>query len=492
MAMTGPIPFLPSHGTEAAGFAAALIDSRARWRDLALIASDLTFETDAGGAFVLLGPAEAFGWTTRTLLGVAAETLLVRPDSVSGFNPFLPETPVRRHRAWLRRPDGEAVSILISSVPLHAPDGSLSGARGSIQDNTEQDRQEERLVESLLQHRTVSEIGRRMRRAVLPDMVIKIGLDELLEATGASGALVVACDAAPPAPGEATPPAAGGRPASGPAAGAALPRLLPRVLHRAGAPSPVSDREITAHVCRTAATATTPWTRIETQFDRRVILTAIGTHFCEPVVLVLWREGGRSWSNGDAAVSAGFLASLAGVLEHDQVQRELARQSGADTLTGLLNRDAFAVEVNRRLDRLDAEGLSATLMVVGLDRFGEINGTHGPEKGDDALRQAAHVLRDAVRPTDLVARLGGDVFALWLDGADQFAAAERAEVLCQKGVAVTLVDSIQLQVSVGLTTRPSRSFETIETLLEQAHAALAAIKLAGGGRWHFYNEGVGT
>ena len=82
--------------------------------------------------------------------------------------------------------------------------------------------------------------------------------------------------------------------------------------------------------------------------------------------------------------------------------------------------------------------------------------------------------------------------ALWLDGADQFAAAERAEVLCQKGVGVTLVDSIQLQVSVGLTTRPSRSFETIVTLLEQAHAALAAIKLAGGGRWHFYNEGVGT
>lgn len=484
MAMTGPILPLPAQGSEAAGFATALIDSRARWRDLALIASDLAFETDASGAFVLLGPADAFGWSTRTLMGVSADTLLVRPDSVSGFNPFLPEAPVRRHRAWLRRPDGEAVSILISSAPMHAPDGSLSGARGTIQDNTEQDRQEERLIESLLQHRTVSEIGRRMRRAVLPDMVIKIGLDELLEATGASGALLVACDAAPPTPAPAD--------AASQAAGAILPRLLPRVLHRAGAPSPVSDREITAHVCRTAATATTPWTRIETQFDRRVILTAIGTHFCEPVVLVLWRDGGRSWSGGDAAVSAGFLASLAGVLEHDQVQRELARQSGADTLTGLLNRDAFTVEVNRRLDRLDAEGLSATLMVVGLDRFGEINRAHGPERGDDALRQAAHVLRDAVRPTDLVARLGGDVFALWLDGADQFAAAERAEVLCQKGVAVTLVDSIQLQVSVGLTTRPSRSFETIETLLEQAHAALAAIKLAGGGRWHFYNEGAGT
>ncbi len=473
--MTAPDTSPPSPQPDAANLAAALIDSRTRWRDLALIAADLAFETDRSGAFVLLGPEDAFGWTTRTLLGVAADTLLVRPDSVSGFNPFLPETALRRHRAWLRRPDGEAVSVLISCEPLRAPDGSLMGGRGTIQDNTEQDRQEERLVESLLQYRTVSEISRRMRRAVLPDMVIKIGLEELLDSTGASGALVVACDAPPVGDG----------------ADAAASRSLPRVLHRAGAPAPVSDREIAAHVCGEAATPT-PWSRIETLFDRRVILTAIGTHFCEPVVLMVWRDGSRRWSNGDMAVSAGFLASLAGVLEHDQVQRELARQSGADTLTGLLNRDAFNVEVNRRLDRLDAEGLSATLMVVGLDRFGQINDAHGPEGGDDALRQAAHGLRDAVRPTDLVARLGGDVFALWLDGADQFAAAERAEALCQKGVTVTLAEGMQVQVSVGLTTRPSRSFETIETLMEQAHAALAAIKLAGGGRWHFYNEGAAT
>ena len=77
MAMTGPSPSLPSLGTNAAAFAAALIDSRERWRDLALIASDLTFETDGSGTFVLLGPDEAFGWTTRSLLGLSAETLLV-------------------------------------------------------------------------------------------------------------------------------------------------------------------------------------------------------------------------------------------------------------------------------------------------------------------------------------------------------------------------------------------------------------------------------
>ena len=247
-----------------------------------------------------------------------------------------------------------------------------------------------------------------------------------------------------------------------------------------------------AHVVRAAATAPAPWTLAETRFGCRLIMTASATHFCDPVVLMLWRDGERDWISGDADLAAAFLATLGGVLEHDQVQRELARRSGADTLTGLLNRDSFALEISRRLDRLDAEGLAATLMVVGLDRFRDINESRGHETGDEVLRQAAQVLRDAVRPTDLVARLGADVFALWLDGADQFAAAERAEAMCQRGVAVTLDEPLQLRVSVGLSTRPSRSYETIETLLEQAHAALGAIKLAGGGRWHFYNEGIGT
>jgi diguanylate cyclase (GGDEF)-like protein/PAS domain S-box-containing protein len=477
-------------------FSAALVDSRSRWRDLALLASDLAFETDSAGRFVLLGPEDAFGWSTRTLIGLAAETLLLRPDGVSGFNPFLPHAPVRRHRVWLRRADGRAASVLISSSPMFGPDGGLAGARGTIQDNTEQDRREDRLADSLLQHRTVREITRRMRRAVLPDMVIKIGLEELLDATGANGALVVACDGASPVPGAGMSSIPGTAPSmpddAGTPADPAAPRMLPRILHRAGEALQVTDREIVAHVCKAASTTAAPWTRVETQFDRRMILTAVGTHFCEPVVMMLWRDGARPWTSGDAELSAAFLVTLGGVLEHDQVQSELARQSGADTLTGLLNRESFTVEVNRRLDRLDAEGLAATLMVVGLDRFQEINQAHGHESGDDALRQAAHVLRDAVRPTDLVARLGSDVFALWLDGADQFAAAERAEVLCQKGVTVTLGESVQLHVSVGLTTRPSRSYEIIETLLEQAHAALAAIKLAGGGRWHFYNEGIGT
>ncbi len=464
----------PAPTSDDAATIAALIDSRERWRDLARAAFDLTFETDGEGRFVLLGPGEAFGWPTRHLLGQPAETLLVQPAGTAGFNPFLPQAPVRRHRTWFRCADGSAVNVLVSSSPLRDRQGRLVGARGAVQDISEQETRDEHLAETLLRRQTVKEIDRRMRRAVLPDMVVKIGLEQLLDATGGAGAILVTGDpSATPARGQPT-------------------GSSPRILQRAGGAPPAADAELTAHVIRATAAMPAPWTLTTQQFGCRLIMTASATHFCDPVVLMLWRDDQRDWLAGDADLAAAVLATLGGVLEHDQVQRELARRSGADTLTGLLNRDSFALEIERRLDRLDAEGLAATLMVVGLDRFREINESRGHETGDEVLRQASHILRDTVRPTDLVARLGNDVFALWLDGADQFAAAERAEAMCQRGVPVMLDEALQLRVSVGLSTRPSRSDETIDSLLEQAHAALGAIKLAGGGRWHFYNEGVGT
>ncbi len=476
------------------GLTDALIESRERWRDLARMAFDLSFETDAAGRFVLLSPDHAFGWPTQAMLGLPADSLLVQVAGIAGHNPFRSPVPLRRHRTWLRHADGSVASVLVSCSPVRDRDGAPAGVRGAIEDNSERQEQEQRLADILLCQQTMREIARRMRRAVLPDMVIGIGLDQLLDATGSSGGAIVVCEQplqtvdAKPAPEQQPGPVGSQRP----------PRPGPWVLQRVGSALPVPDDTLIAHAAAVGGDLTTPWTRTGTGYGHRLILSATTTRFSDPVVLMLWRDERRDWLDGDAELVAAFLATLGGVLEHDQVQRELARHSGADTLTGLLTRESFATEVNRRLDRLDAEGLAATLMMVGLDRFREINEKNGPEAGDDVLRQTAHLLRDAVRPTDLVARLGGDVFALWLDGADQFAAAERAEAMCQQGLAVKLgepglePEPLSLRVSVGLATRPCRSYDTIDGLLEQAQSALGAVKLAGGGRWHFCNEGTGA
>jgi diguanylate cyclase (GGDEF)-like protein len=94
------------------------------------------------------------------------------------------------------------------------------------------------------------------------------------------------------------------------------------------------------------------------------------------------------------------------VLEHEAIQREMAKQARTDPLTGLLNRRAFIEEMARQIDRLDREGLPGKLMFADLDNFKPLNDGLGHEAGDEALRRVAKLLRDTVRPTDLVARLG--------------------------------------------------------------------------------------
>ncbi len=154
------------------------------------------------------------------------------------------------------------------------------------------------------------------------------------------------------------------------------------------------------------------------------------------------------------------------VLEHEAIQEELANQSRNDPLTGLFNRRAFADELTRRIDRLEREQLPGTLMIIDVDGLERLNKSAGLDTGDAALSALASLLRATFRPADLLGRLGSDEFAAWLDGADDFAAAERAEALRVGGASI-LADIAAghepaLSVSIGIGTRWPGSGEEIE------------------------------
>ena len=107
----------------------------------------------------------------------------------------------------------------------------------------------------------------------------------------------------------------------------------------------------------------------------------------------------------------------------------LEAHADIDPLTGLANRRAFERELTRALAYVKRHGINAALLYLDLDDFKGINDRHGHSAGDAMLRAVASVLGRHVRESDLVARIGGDEFALLLWQCDEANAAAKAQAL---------------------------------------------------------------
>ncbi len=92
----------------------------------------------------------------------------------------------------------------------------------------------------------------------------------------------------------------------------------------------------------------------------------------------------------------------------------LVELSSRDALTGLANRRAFDLALAREIDRVARSGEPALLLALDIDFFKQVNDRHGHAAGDQVIRAVASALVDSVRPMDLVARVGGEEFAIIL------------------------------------------------------------------------------
>ena len=451
-----------AHAAEVEALRGALMDSRARWRDLVGLAADIAFETDAFGRFVFISPDPALGWPAATLLGQPAELLLADAGGGGGFNPVRPTVATRRRRAWLRRPDAPPVCMNFAAAPLLDSENRIVGARGVGQDVSEQEGQEDAMAAALRRTELVDHILWRMRQEVLAPRMMQAALESLATAMGLEGCVIVDL-------------LGDGVQAS--------------VLHQYGTQVP----EV-MHTAMTLLEQGRPEPTGALASDgRNVLVCPSHTRFGEQVGLAFWRApGARAWDADEIMLASSATAIVRFVLEHESIQREMARQARTDPLTGLLNRRAFLEEMARRVDRLEREGLPGTLMFVDLDNFKSLNDRRGHDAGDEALCITAALLRETVRPSDLVARLGGDEFALWMDGADDLTAAERADALCL-GAPAAFADitgeldgqapEISISMSIGIATRWPGHGEDIDTVMHRADQAMYQVKRAGRGHW---------
>jgi diguanylate cyclase (GGDEF)-like protein len=142
-----------------------------------------------------------------------------------------------------------------------------------------------------------------------------------------------------------------------------------------------------------------------------------------------------------------------------------------DPLTGLPNRRAFMRMLEEEVERARRYGHSLTLAIGDVDRFKEINDTHGHPTGDAALCAVADTLRAGLRANDGAFRLGGDEFALLLPETTHAEAADVVRRLYARFQADAPEPFTDLTMSAGLATLPADGLDA-EALIRRADAAL--------------------
>ncbi|MDP8943780.1 MAG: sensor domain-containing phosphodiesterase [Actinomycetota bacterium] len=150
--------------------------------------------------------------------------------------------------------------------------------------------------------------------------------------------------------------------------------------------------------------------------------------------------------------------------------------AATDPLTGLANHRHFHERLRAELLRAERGGGAVAVVALDLDHFKAVNDMHGHGRGDEALKSAGEALRNAVRGSDLVARLGGDDFMILLPGADGGYAREVAE---RAREALLNRSSLVSSVSAGFACFPTHA--NADTSLEElAISALNVAKKSGG------------
>lgn len=149
-----------------------------------------------------------------------------------------------------------------------------------------------------------------------------------------------------------------------------------------------------------------------------------------------------------------------------------------DTMTGLLNRGAFQELLQRELDRCEKDLQRISIVLLDIDYFKQVNDRHGHLVGDDVLRRVGMALQAGIRPSDVLARFGGEEFVILLRDAAPNAAAEIAERLRSELAALgDLPCELNLTGSFGVAT--SGPHESASELLSRADEALYRSKREG-------------
>ncbi|WP_213742272.1 EAL domain-containing protein [Bradyrhizobium sp. dw_411] len=184
----------------------------------------------------------------------------------------------------------------------------------------------------------------------------------------------------------------------------------------------------------------------------------------------------------DACVHLGALA-----IERKEARAQIAQLAYYDTLTGLPNRARLRHLISEAIQACPA-GKQVALAFLDVDNFKDVNDTLGHSAGDELLVEFAQRLRAQIQPDDMLGRLGGDEFVIVLPNRDATEASVIASRITEALVMPLQIGTKQvpMSASIGISIYPDSATD-IDTLIQQADAAMYKAKEAGRSTYRFFS-----
>lgn len=199
---------------------------------------------------------------------------------------------------------------------------------------------------------------------------------------------------------------------------------------------------------------------------------------------ILWTEANLSAIRGDGAKITDAIVVIIDITVRKRMEEELRQQATTDFLTGADNRRAFMQKTKEEFARAKRYKRKLALLLIDIDKFKEVNDAYGHLVGDRILRGVVKASSSALRQTDILARIGGEEFAVILLESDLVKAQAVALRIQQKVREVIVVagdSEVQVTVSIGVAIIRDEDL-SLEDIFKRADNALYLAKNSGRNR----------
>ncbi|MDQ2694509.1 MAG: EAL domain-containing protein [Pseudomonadota bacterium] len=209
------------------------------------------------------------------------------------------------------------------------------------------------------------------------------------------------------------------------------------------------------------------------------------------------KSGDRLWLRMFSSVELGergclLSGLLLDVTEEKTSEQRIAYLADHDSLTGLINRRRFQERLDEQISYSRRYGPGGALLFIDLDQFKYVNDTYGHHTGDEYLRQVSQHLRNTLRKSDILGRLGGDEFGVILPNSDREHACQAAAVLLKTLNTQEFIFEgrrTHFGASIGVALFPAHG-QRAGDLLARADSAMYSAKEQGRNTYRLFEESI--